>query len=111
MKMVQRIYLDKTKKNESVSSTQSSGDLFIQGQKDALRFYKGYKGAGTGTLIAGLVSPLVGLIPAIACSSTEPKEINLNYPNADLMKNQIITTVTLRKQRKLNREKFGQTRE
>ncbi|MBP6304040.1 MAG: hypothetical protein KBB37_12830 [Bacteroidia bacterium] len=74
------------KKNESVSSTQSSGDLFIQGQKDALRFYKGYKGAGTGTLIAGLVSPLVGLIPAIACSSTEPKEINLNYPNADLMK-------------------------
>lgn len=75
------------KKNETVSTpTQSSGDLFIQGQTDASRYYKGYKGAGTGTLITSLVSPLVGLIPAIACSSTQPKEINLNYPNADLMK-------------------------
>jgi hypothetical protein len=72
------------KKIETTSST--SGDLFIQGQSDASRYYKGYKGAGTGTLITSLVSPLVGLIPAIACSSTQPKEINLNYPNADLMK-------------------------
>jgi len=76
------------KKNETVSTpTQISGALFIQGQTDASRYYKGYKGAGTGTLIASLVSPLVGLIPAIACSSTQPKEINLNYPNAELMKN------------------------
>jgi len=75
------------RKIETVSKpTQSSGDLFIQGQTDASRYYKGYIGAGTGTLITGLVSPLVGLIPAIACSSTQPKEINLNYPNADLMK-------------------------
>lgn len=75
------------KKNETVSNpTQISGALFIQGQTDASRYYKGYKGAGTGTLIASLVSPLVGLIPAIACSSTQPKEINLNYPNAELMK-------------------------
>jgi hypothetical protein len=72
------------KKNETTSST--SGDLFVQGQSDASRYYKGYKGAGTGTLITSLVSPLVGLIPAIACSSTQPKEMNLNYPNADLMK-------------------------
>jgi len=75
------------KKNETVSTpSTTSGDLFTQGKLDASKYYKGYKGAGTGTLIAGLVSPLVGLIPAIACSSTQPKEINLNYPNADLMK-------------------------
>lgn len=75
------------KKNETVySPTQSSGNLFILGQIDASRYYKGYKGAGTGTLITGLVSPLVGLIPAIACSSTQPIDINLSYPNADLMK-------------------------
>ncbi len=75
------------KKSENVSSLSlSSGDLFIKGQADASRYYKGYKGAGTGTLITSLLSPLVGLIPAIACSSTQPKEINLNYPNADLMK-------------------------
>jgi len=72
------------KKIETTSST--SGNLFIQGQSDASKYYKGYKGASTGTLITSLVSPLVGLIPAIACSATQPKEINLNYPNADLMK-------------------------
>ena len=75
------------KKTENVSSSSSSsGDLFIKGKADASRYYNGYKGAGTGTLITSLLSPLVGLIPAIACSSTQPKEINLNYPNADLMK-------------------------
>ena len=62
-------------------------DLFLKGQVDATKYYKGYKGAGTGTLITALVSPLAGLIPAIACSSTRPKEITLNYPNAELMKN------------------------
>jgi hypothetical protein len=62
------------------------GDLYLQGQKDARRYYKKYKGAGTGTLITSLLSPLVGLIPAIACSSTTPKESNLNYPNAELFK-------------------------
>lgn len=65
---------------------QSNADLYIQGQRDAARYYKGYRGAGTGTLLVGLLSPLVGLIPAIACSSTQPQEINLNYPNAELMK-------------------------
>lgn len=72
------------KENETTSST--NGDLFVQGKSDASRNYKGYKGAGTGTLITSLISPIVGLIPAIACSSTQPKEINLDYPNANLMK-------------------------
>jgi hypothetical protein len=70
------------KKDDNISSA----DLFTQGQSDASKYYKGYKGAGTGTLITSLVSPLIGLIPAIATSSTQPKDINLNYPNADLMK-------------------------
>jgi hypothetical protein len=75
------------KNNEIVAAaTPSSVDFYIQGQKDASRCYSGYKGAGTGTLITSLLSPIVGLIPAIACSSTSPEEFNLNYPNADLMK-------------------------
>jgi hypothetical protein len=74
------------KKNETVSApTQSNDSLYSQGQNDASRFYRGYSGAGTATLITGLISPLIGLIPAIACSSTSPEDINLNYPNADLM--------------------------
>ncbi|HET7178432.1 MAG TPA: hypothetical protein VFI14_01845 [Chryseosolibacter sp.] len=60
-------------------------DLYIRGQSDALTYYDGYKGAGTGTLITSLLSPLVGLVPAVACSSTPPREINLNYPDQELM--------------------------
>jgi len=75
------------KKIEATSNlSQSNEDLFTQGKLDASKYYKGYKGAGTGTLITSLLSPLVGLIPAIACSSTQPKEANLNYPNSDLIK-------------------------
>lgn len=57
------------------------------GQMDASKHYRGYKGAGTGTLVASLVSPLIGLVPAIITSSTEPKDENLMYPNIELMKN------------------------
>ena len=34
-----------------------------------------------------VVSPLIALIPAIACSSSEPNEDNLNVPDAKLMRN------------------------
>ena len=63
-----------------------SGDLFVKGQTDATLHYRSYGAAGTGTLITGLLSPLVGLIPAIACSSTPPRDHNLDYPDADLIK-------------------------
>jgi hypothetical protein len=32
-----------------------------------------------------LLSPISGLIPAIACSGTQPKKHTLNYPKEDLM--------------------------
>jgi hypothetical protein len=52
-----------------------------------VKYYKGYKAAGTGTLVTSLfLSPLVGLIPAIACSSTPPDRYNLSYPDEDKMK-------------------------
>lgn len=59
-------------------------NLLVKGQRDAERHYQKYRGAGTGTLFASLVSPLVGLIPAIACSATAPKETNLGYPQPEL---------------------------
>ena len=80
-------------------------DLFIQGQTDASRYYNGYREAGTGTLLISLLSPLVGLIPAIACSSTQPKEINLNYPKADLMKKADYNNGYTQKSRKIKQGK------
>lgn len=61
--------------------------LYAQGQQDAVVYYEGYRGARTGTLVTSLLSPLAGLIPAIACSTTTPKEKNLDYPSHELMKN------------------------
>jgi len=63
-----------------------SNEMFMKGQADASLYYQGYQAAGTGTLITGLLSPLVGLIPAIACSSTTPKDQNLNFPSPDLVR-------------------------
>ncbi|QCR21367.1 hypothetical protein [Pontibacter sp. SGAir0037] len=67
--------------------SKSAQELFIQGQTDAHHYYTGYTGAGTGTLVASLLSPLVGLVPAVICSTTKPKEQNLSYPSQELMNN------------------------
>ncbi|MDX5423380.1 MAG: hypothetical protein LPK14_14080 [Hymenobacteraceae bacterium] len=81
--------LDETKpilRPEPVAAATTGENLFIKGQTDADMHYEGYKGAGTGTLVASLFSPLLGLIPAIACSSSRPQEHNLDFPNHELMK-------------------------
>ncbi len=60
----------------------------LAGKEDAKKYYKGYSGAGGGTLITGIwAGPIVALIPAIATSSTPPREGNLQYPKPSLMKN------------------------
>jgi hypothetical protein len=69
---------------ETGKPKQTDIDFFIKGQRDADRFYQDYKTAGTATLIVSLLSPLVGLVPAIATSATPPKEINLGYPDSEL---------------------------
>ena len=72
-----------TKSNTTVLSTNS--DLFQQGRNDAKLYYTGYKGAGTGTFLTTfLLSPILGLIPAIACSSTTPNASNFTFPNSAL---------------------------
>jgi hypothetical protein len=72
--------------SEEKKST-SADDLFTQGRMDAGKHYRKYKPAATGTLITGLVSPVVGLVPAIITSSTTPSEANLNAPDPELLKN------------------------
>jgi len=70
------------------TTTLSPAELYNKGKQDATVYYKGYKGAGTGTLVTTLLlSPLVGLVPAIITSSVKPQEQNLDYPDHELMKN------------------------
>ena len=76
---------------ESISekNTDTPDVSCFQAKKDAKKYYHRMGFAGGGTLIASLVSPLLGLIPAIACSSSTPKDSKLDYPDALQMKNNI----------------------
>lgn len=76
--------------NSSIEKTPTAKDtnFYELGVYDAFYNYKGYKNASTGTFVTTIfLSPLAGLIPAISCSMTPPKEYNYNFPNATLMKN------------------------
>ena len=71
----------------AITTIQYSGNLYSKGVRDASTYYDGSEGAEMGTLVVSILSPVVGLIPAIACSMATPNEANLNYPNSELMKN------------------------
>ena len=72
----------------SSSSNIGNEDMYLKGKSDANLYYSGYKGAGTGTfLVTFLISPIIGLVPAIACSSTKPNFDHLGIPNQSLAKN------------------------
>ena len=66
----------------------SNENYFVKGQSDCIAYYSKYKGASTGTLVVSLLSPLVGLVPAVATSLTPPKDRNLDYPSTELFANQ-----------------------
>lgn len=77
---------EKPTNKDSLSINSPSEVLYSKGQADAIKYYDD-AGPGTCTLVISLLSPLAGLIPAIACSSTQPKDKNLNFHNSELIKN------------------------
>jgi hypothetical protein len=67
-----------------------NNDMSLQGKVDAVEYYKGYVGAGTGCFFGGLfLGFLLGWIPALICSQTPPEEEKLNYPDPELYKDSI----------------------
>ena len=79
------VFLNTEEKNAAATTAlatpPTAEELYAQGRLDAQKYYKSYTGAGTATLVVSLISPLVGLVPAVVTSSTTPKDINLDYPN------------------------------
>jgi hypothetical protein len=66
----------------------NNSDMQSRGKEDAIMNYKGKNSGAIGTgITAALTTPIIGLIPAIACSSSEPSDENLKYTNRELMKN------------------------
>jgi hypothetical protein len=79
-------YEDGTK--EMFGEVSNNSDMQSRGKEDAILNYKGKNsGAGGTAATVILTSPILGLIPAIACSSSEPSDENLRYKNSELMKN------------------------
>lgn len=66
-----------------------NSDTILKGASDACRYYD-TKGAQTATFITTFgVGAILGLVPAISISSTNPKEKNLNMPENSL-KNEVL---------------------
>ncbi len=84
----------------------SSDHFRLLGASDAKLFYSGRKSGVGGTFITSLVSPILGLIPAITCSAIYPNEVNLNYPNEDLMKNKDYRISYLKEAKKIKQKKI-----
>ncbi|HEV7379897.1 MAG TPA: hypothetical protein VGN64_08905 [Dyadobacter sp.] len=94
-----------TTQKEPLYTLLPNENLSVKGQIDAEKNYKKYKGAATGTLIASLVSPLIGLIPAIASSATTPKLQNLGYPDETLFRQGDYHAAYTKKAKKIKQKK------
>lgn len=63
-------------------------EMFSKGKEDALLNYDANgTGAGWTAVTTALFSPIIGLIPAIATSTSTPRRKNLNMPDRELFKN------------------------
>lgn len=88
------------------STTESpAGNLEVKGQIDAQRHYKQYKGPATVTLLTSLVSPLIGLIPAIISSAKQPKIKDLGYPNKQLFEQPVYNASYSKSAKKIKQRK------
>ena len=74
--------------NSEEKTIAHSDDMAMKGKRDAIVNYKGgSSGSGWVASTTILFSPIIGLIPAGICSSSEPLDENLNYRESELMKN------------------------
>lgn len=69
-----------------VSMEISPDSSFERGVRDAKIFYSKHSKPAGFTLVTSLLTGPLGLIPAIACSSTPPKTHNLGLPDVALMR-------------------------
>jgi hypothetical protein len=102
------VFTEVIEKKETVVQTVNSAkdELYQQGKSDANKYYKGKNSGSDWTAITTiLLSPVAGVIPAAACSSTEPADENLSYKNSELMKNPNYSEGYINQAHKIKRKK------
>lgn len=76
------------KEDITINSLFDNQELCFKGQQDAERYYTGYRQAATWTAATTILGgAIIGLIPAIACSSSEPQMSSVTVPNSKLFEN------------------------
>lgn len=83
-----------TGETKSITTKETDGytneDLLMMGKRDAQRYYQGRKSGTGGTIITTfLTGGILGLIPAIACSFTPPRDANLMIPKSSYSDNPV----------------------
>ena len=92
---------------KSGKDNSSNEEMALKGTKDAAMYYKGQNSGKVWTGVTSvLTSPLLGLIPAVACSSAEPDQDNLNFKDAELMKNTAYNVAYSEKAHKIKKNKI-----
>lgn len=75
-----------TEPEHPVNSESQDITLAEQGTRDAVTYYKGYKGARGAALGVSLyASPIYGIIPTLIAVNTKPRNTFQYMPNPDLM--------------------------
>lgn len=84
----QKEIMEKVNITNKLDEPQNNGtDFFMMGKNDATLFYTGKNsGALWTSFTTGFCSPVIGVIPAVACALSEPTDKNLNI-NSNLAKN------------------------
>jgi len=77
----EEIVFAKEKEWAMIVTNEDSLNTYNEGRSDANIYYTKYKKPGTLVLVTSLISPIVGLIPAIISSATPVKEDNKFYPD------------------------------
>lgn len=91
--------------NGNTTNTQSQ-ELAFRGEQDANNYYRG-RNSGKGWVFATcvLTTPVLALIPAIACSLTPPSEINMNIPPTEVAQNQLYRDAYKKQAHKIKQRK------
>ena len=93
----------KTRLNSNATEIEqlSNAELRMKGKHDAKMSYYGRNSGAGWTAVATIIgSPVVGLIPAVTCASSTPRERNLNFENTKLKNDPIYYNAYVKQARK-----------
>jgi hypothetical protein len=81
------VFTNETKPVNQSSNVSASDEMKTKGRQDAMVQYRGRNSGATWTGVTTILfTPVIGIIPAVGCTNTEPQDKNLDYTNSELMK-------------------------